>query len=269
MDFQDYLTLDDLSEQSKKTYMYGYNKLTSLLNKRVEISNDKTIISAITSLSIPLNSKKVMLISAIKAFNYDEKSTTRLSKYLEKLNNEIAVYTESTLKNLILPSLKELQHHNKQQFKNEDWTGFIITYLLLHFNFRNKDINLIITKNKSDVLDKTKNWIFIRATYIMIYINDYKTASAYGEKTFKLKSLKILHALNEYLDNSSSKPLIPNVGSNLGNFIMRHTYKNVGEAIYYKVIVSELASRGKMKELQKTGLSRGTNMETIVSSYLS
>ena len=104
----------------------------------------------------------------------------------------------------------------------------------------------------------------------MIYINDYKTASAYGEKVFKLKSLKVLKALNEFLDNAISKPLIPlNINTNLGNYIMTHTYQHLGEAIYYKVIASGLASQGKLKELQKTGLSRGTNMETIVSSYLS
>ena len=270
MEFEECLKLENLSEQSIKTYMYGFNRLSKLLKNSIYLTNPKIIITTINDLTIPLNSKKLLLVSAIKVFNVYELSTTLLIKYLDKLKLEITIDTDAKLHALVLPSLNDIVQHSKQQFKNGNWVSFIITYLLINYNFRNKDLLITITKNKNDIDDKNKNWIYITSTYIRIYINDYKTASIYGTKSIVLKSVKIITALNEFLDNELSKTLIPlDIGTNLGKFVMSHAYNNIGETIYFKIIVKSLATQGKVKKLATAGKYRGTNLDTIVSSYLS
>ena len=269
MDFEAILQLESISDESKKTYMYGYKKLSTLLKKPVETATEKKIVKTLTELEIPLNTKKVMLVSALKSFNFFDRKTIVLIAFLEVLKEKIAVETQAKLEALVLPTLKDLTDHHKVQYKNEDWVGFIITYLLLNYKFRNKDLQINITKDKKDTKDKTRNHIFITCTYIRIYINVYKTADTYGAKNIVLKSVKVVHALNQFIGNEVRKPLIQDdIGSNLGRFVMSHTYHKIGEAAYFKTYVSEMSKSGRVKEIAKAGLTRGTDMDTIVNSYL-
>ena len=48
----------------------------------------------------------------------------------------------------------------------------------------------------------------------------------------------------------------------------RHTFDGVGEAIYFKTIVLDYAKNNKIKQLQTLSKNRGTDLSTIVDTYL-
>ena len=268
MDFSEYLNNQKLTDATIKTYVYGYEKLYLLVGKEPHKATENRIITVITKNESSLNTKKIMLVSAIKAFNQYEMSTTKLSKYMELLKEQIGKQTEAKLKELVLPSLSELKQHNKEQKMNNDYVGFIITELLLKYNFRNKDMVMLITTNKDDV-NTTDNFIYVANTYIRITINSYKTSSTYGQKKIIRKTPLFIKQLKLFLDGEESRMLIPpDIGSNLSNFVMKHTYKGFGEAIYFKVICKNFASKGQVKKLQQAGKYRGTSLEEIVQTYL-
>ena len=268
MEFSEYLKSQQLTDATIKTYVYGFDKLYIMLGKEPHKVTETRIITVITKADSSLNTKKIMLVSAIKVFNQYEMPTTKLAKYMEDLKILIAKQTDAKLKELVLPSLSELKQHNKNQRLTNDYTGFIITELLLRYCLRNKDMVMLITTNKDDI-NGIDNFIYVANTYIRITINSYKTSGTYGPKLIICKLQSFVSVVKLFLDGAESRMLIPyDIGTNLSNFVMKHTYNKLSESIYFKVIAKSLASAGKVKQLKQAGIYRGTSLEEIISTYL-
>ena len=119
-------------------------------------------------------------------------------------------------------------------------------------------------------LDNEGNFIYLAPSYARVLINDYKTVKTYGGKSFNIKSTKFYKACFEFLDgDTDGKYLIDEEkASNLSHIVKRHTFDGVGEAIYFKTIVLDHAKNNKIKQLQTLSKNRGTDLSTIVDTYL-
>ena len=269
-EFENYLiSSSNLTENSRKTYMTTYRKLQDLLNNDVHQASERAILLAIKKASDKPNTQKLYLTTAIKVFDLYDKKTTRLRTNFDRLIREIKQYTDSKLKEIELPALSALKSHSNNSYKAKDWKTFIITYLLLNYQLRNQDLRLFVTMDNND-LDNEGNFIYLAPSYVRVLINDYKTVKTYGGKKFNIKSTKFWRACVEFLDgDTNGKYLIDEEkASNLSHIVKRHTFDGVGEAIYFKTIVLDHAKNNKIKQLQTLSKNRGTDLSTIVDTYL-
>lgn len=164
-------------------------------------------------------------------------------------------------------SYDELMEKFKQLPLNKK---YIINYLLINYGFRNSNLNLKLVKELPE--EKTENYIVIQPRYILLDMNDYKTKKTYGNKQFKdtnkdfrtaIKSLKLDE--NQYIiGNKKNDKLKP---SYVNTVIKKNTIDQLGEQSINKVIVKEYIDRKDFAKLKQLSFSRGTNLNTLLTSY--
>ena len=147
--------------------------------------------------------------------------------------------------------------------KNKDnkIVEYIVNYLIIFFNTRNKDLDLKIVNKKSDI-NSTDNFLYInKKTKIITFIrNDYKTAKTYGKKENQIDNKDFYNKVNDI----NLGKLINVAPSSLNKTIQRMTLDNIGTGGYMKII----SSAAKPKEIKKISLNRGTSVDVVLSEYV-
>ena len=164
-------------------------------------------------------------------------------------------------------------------YKKNEWTDYIINYLLINFQVRNQDLNFEIVIRKKDANDPNKNYMWLqqskaRASYIR---NVYKTATIIapdgkdhgkGQKMNVIENPQFIFALRRVLGCQKSKldcgTFIPNEAS-IHYYLQKATYKQLGEGNYFKIIVNHF--RNDVDKLKEMAYNRGTDLKTILNSY--
>jgi hypothetical protein len=178
-----------------------------------------------------------------------------------------------------LPSYDELINFIDSLLKDQKYTQYVINYLLLHCQVRNADLNFDFVQYKRDTKNESKNYLWFSAkTKTAHYIrNVYKTAkivkpdgsiTGYGQKIIKIKDpqfIKVMKILVNY-EKKENKPIVffPNLET-LAYHIKKMTYKNLGETMYFKIVVNKFRSDPNM--LKQISDNRGTDIKTILESY--
>lgn len=266
-----------ITEQTKKNYTRIYNKLIDNLDDNIQDTSEKELIELVLELS--KNNPSVALtyinipIMIKKHFNKD---VEKLVKKQVELNKSRVEHTKGLIetKKEELPSYDVLNNHLKSLLKNKDYQNYIINYILINYGTRNKDLDLFITERKNvKNIDDGRNYIFIKNTECEIVIGNYKTIQNYGVKRFVVKSKHFRDAclslgLNTYLlynDGDKSKPINE---TSLGTYIKRRLYNNLTESDYFKILIKNAQTKkNPLNEIQKLSLSRGTDINTIISHY--
>ena len=188
--------------------------------------------------------------------HYKGKSTETIRDFLRLTNNEASLLQQKKNEKLKsnLPDIDFKQLLNTY-YRNKDYKSFVILFLLLNYNTRNKDLVLRVVNNESDLNDD-ENFLFIREKDIVYIRNDYKTNDTYGMKQDIIKSKKVFNAVQE-LDN-----LLEN-NDNLDRQVKKVT-GGINQSTLFKMLV---AQNNNLKSIAKASKNRGTNMDTIASSY--
>ena len=188
--------------------------------------------------------------------HYRGKSTDIIREFLRKTNSEASLLQQK--KNDVLretlPSVDFKQMLNTY-YRNKDYKSFVILYLLLNYNTRNKDLVLRVVKDEDDINQK-ENFIFIRDKDVVYIRNDYKTKDKYGTKRYIIKAKKFFTAVQE-LDSL----LIDN--GNLDRQVKAVTH-GINQSTMFKILITQ---NNNLKSISKASRNRGTNMETIAKSY--
>ena len=136
------------------------------------------------------------------------------------------------------------------------------------------DLDVIITDDKKIVND-IDNFLLITKKYISFIVNKYKTRDTYGAKKFKLETKPVITAVKKLYDerdtdtvcylliNPDTKQLV----KDKNKFILNRTYKKLGEGLYFKIVVSDYISQGKISSAKLLGKTRGTDINTIIEDY--
>jgi len=66
-------------------------------------------------------------------------------------------------------------------YRDKQYKKFVILYLLINYNTRNKDLVARVVKDETDLNDD-ENFLLIRDKDVVYIRNDYKTKSRYGGK---------------------------------------------------------------------------------------
>jgi len=200
--------------------------------------------------------RKIISSTISKYRHYKGKTTETIRDFLRQANAEASLLQRQKNDKLKsnLPDIDFKQMLSKY-YRDKDYKNFVILYLLLNYNTRNKDLVARVTKDESDINQK-ENFLCIREKDIVYIRNDYKTNDTYGMKQDIIKSKKVFNAVQE-LDN-----LLEN-NDNLDRQVKKVT-GGINQSTLFKMLV---AQNNNLKSIAKASKNRGTNMDTIASSY--
>ena len=274
MEFEDFTKKNGhLSKASIATYNSQYKKLRLNLPKDQDIAeySEKELLKYIKTISKP-NSQQSMINIAILVLKMKEKSVDKLLQEREK--NKLKIQELVKIKNIYLgetlPKYEELVNHTQSLYDDGKWTDFIINYLLLNFQVRNKDLLFDIVLKKKDMTDENKNYIWYnKAKSSVHYVrNNYKTASTYGKKINIITDISFVVAIKGVIAHQKFKEtngvFIPNE-SQLGYYICRASYNKICEGNFVKIIINHF--RNDIDKLKEISENRGTSVSTLLSNY--
>jgi len=264
-------TLGEKSEYTKKTYRIQYNKLRKILGVNIADVSQKKLIEIISQQSNP-NQQQSSINIAVLVRRLNKLPTKELEAKREANKKEVVKQVKKVNENLVLPTLNDLEEYTEYLYANNQWTDYIINYLLLEYQVRNKDLNFTITTRKKDMTDKNKNyiWLDVKQKKALYVRRDYKTEKTYGEKQHLITDKEFIVALKRVLacqkHNEDCGVFIPNENQ-VGYYIMRATYKGIGEGAYLKILINAHKNGGNIQKLKEISDNRGTDLNTLLSNY--
>ena len=270
-------SIEAKSDATKKQYRIQYNKLFKLLEKPIGESSEKKIIGMLDEITNKNNSQALLNI-ALLVRRLHGLSTTQLEKKREIDKKKIftAIREKNVELKQNLPDYKELVEYMNFLFDNNEWTDYIINYLLINFQVRNQDLDFDIVTRKKDANNENKNYMWLQPKKITYIRNVYKTAkintpngnTGYGKKTNVITNPKMILALKRVLgcqkSNLECGTFIPNKSS-IAYHLQKATYKQLGETLYFKIIVNHF--RNDLDKIKEISENRGSDIKTILSFY--
>ncbi len=202
------------------------------------------------------SSQKSITSTLSKYRHYKGKTTETIRDFLRLTNNEASLLQQK--KNEKLKSNLPDIDFNKLlngYYRDKDYKSFVILYLLLNYNTRNRDLVARVVNNESD-LNPNENFIFIRDKDVVYIRNDYKTKDKYGTKRYIIKAKKFFTAVQDV------KSLLLDDG-NLDRQVKKVT-NGINQSTLFKMLITQ---NNNLKSIAKASKNRGTNMDTIASSY--
>jgi len=258
-------SIDGKSKATIKSYTTQYRKLKKALDKDISESSQKSIID-VAQQEEKANSKQALINIGILVRRLYKLNVDTLIKERDSTKDEITSQVKEKNAEIKddLPSLSDLEEYTDYLYENKKWFEYIINYLLINYQTRNKDLDFTIVGLKRDTKDKDKNFMWLergRATFIR---NNYKTSNTYGTKTDVISDEKFLTAMKRMKTKIGTNSFIPNP-DDPSYYVKKSTYKQIGEGAYFKVLVN--TNRGDLQKLKSMGNSRGTALDTIATNY--
>ena len=259
-------SIDGKSKATIKSYTTQYRKLKKALgDKDISESSQKTIID-VAQQEEKANSKQALINIGILVRRLYKLNVETLEKERESTKNEIVGQVKEKNAEIKddLPSLDELEEYTDYLYENKKWFEYIINYLLINYQTRNKDLDFTIVSLKRDTKDKDKNFMWLERGRVTFIRNNYKTSNTYGTKTDVISDEKFLTAMKRMKTKIGTNSFIPNP-DDPSYYVKKSTYKQIGEGAYFKVLVN--TNRGDLQKLKSMGESRGTALDTIATNY--
>lgn len=264
----------DKSDATKKQYRIQYNKLYKLTNKPIAETSEKKLMEIIDGIS-GNNNKQALLNIAILVRRMEKYSTTKLEDLQQRLKGEIN--KDIKIKNVelkeTLPKYQELVDYTDYLWDKNEWTDYIINYLLLNYQVRNQDLDFDIVKRKKDANDPEKNYMWLQPKKVSYIRNRYKTAQRDGKelggkKINVIDDPKFIVAMRRVLGcqkyDLECGTFIPNKNA-IAYHLQKATYKGIGEGKTFKVIVNHF--RDDIDKLKEIANNRGTDIKTVLDFY--
>lgn len=274
MELQDFVeTKSNVSFVSMRNYKSQYSKLFKLLGGNMPIASfsQKQIIKTVKTLSNP-NGQQALLNIAIQVLRMSGNEPTELTELRD--NNKVKIKDLTKLKNVelaaTLPSYNDLLAHIDSLFNSNNWTDYVINYLLVNFQVRNKDLLFDIVLKKKDMVDTTKNYIWWnRSLKKIVYVrNNYKTVDTYGVKENTITDPNFILAIKRIVAHQKANELsgvfIPNE-SQLGYYICKASFNKICEGKTVKIVINHF--RNNIDKLKEISNNRGTSVDTLLSNY--
>ena len=273
------LTFANKSKITQNAYNSTYKKLRDLLGDVdiASVSQQKVIDLANTLTN--RNSQQALINIAYLIRKYEGLAIQELESFRKKNQTllKTKVYESNSKFIDSLPPYASLVDYVDGLREDKKYIIYVINYLLLYCNVRNADLVFDFVMLKKDTKDTSKNYLwFSSRTKTVHYIrNVYKTAkivkpdgttTGYGQKIIKITDPKFIAVIKLLANVHKKTPLLflPNT-ENLGYYVRKLTYNNLGETMYFKIVVNHYRKDPNM--LKQISYNRGTDINTILESY--
>ena len=277
----DELYTDDykkLSQKTQEAYERHHNRLMTITSGKTVLyfkDNITDLISLLKNQDIPPSSKNSILNVISLILKTKQKPIQSITDYRDELDKQYYINKKESNKLLkeTLPTLAELNNFTEGLYSKKMYREYVINYLMIKFGVRNMDVDVEIVSDKSKVND-IDNFLLITKKYISFIVNRYKTRDTYGNKKMKIEVKPFISAVKHLYDeceddvcylliNPDTKQLV----KDKNKFILNRTHKKLGEGLYFKIVVSNYISQGKISSAKLLGKTRGTDINTIIEDY--
>jgi hypothetical protein len=270
-----------LNERTKVNYVNCYKRIMTLTNNKEVISlTENKLIKLIQNAvnltdhkklnqPLPVSMKQSLLNVIIVIREIYDKSIDELKAYRDMskgdLMEEIMAKNEELKESL--PTPKELETYTDDLFTKGKHVKYVINYLLINYNVRNMDLNLLITRN-GRLKKENENFLIIRANSLLYVRYNFKTAEKYICRTNEIRSVKMHEAVSSILGAEETKPLLTKLNgerltdANLNLYISRATYKQLGQSKYFKTMLQRPNAN-----VEQMSVNRGSSLNTILEYY--
>ena len=252
--FLTYMNLQGLSEKTIAEHSRGLCKFSKIGGDLKWSENE--IIDFIKENYNEGSERKIISSTISKYRHYKGKPNDIVRDFLRQANAEASLLQRQKNDKLkeTLPSV-DFNKLLNGYYRDKQYKNFVILYLLMNYNTRNKDLVVKVVNDESDI-NPNENFLFIRDKDVIYIRNDYKTKNRYGSKRDVIKSKKLFNAVKE-VDS------LLEYNNNLDRQVKKVT-NGINQSTMFKMLV---ASNNNLKGIQKASKNRGTNMETIAKSY--
>ena len=252
--FSIYMRLQGLSE--KTINEHGRN-LFKFKNLGGNLKADENEIIQFIKENYREGSPQKMISTTLSKFrHYRGKPVDAIREFLRKANADSRLLQQK--KNDVLKETLPTIDFKKMlngYYRDKQNKNFVILYLLMNYNTRNKDLVVKVVNDETNLNDD-ENFLFIREKDVVYIRNDYKTKERYGTKRNIIKAKKFFNAVQEV-----DSLLIDN--NNLDRQVKKVT-GGLNQSTLFKMLITK---NNNLKSIAKASKARGTNMETIATSY--
>ena len=273
-------TFANKSKVTNNVYNSNYKKLREMLDDVdiASVSQQKVIELAET---ITNRNSQQSLINIAYLIRKNEGMAINELETFRKKNQSIIkdkIYESNTSLIDSLPSYNNIVDFTNDLLKNEKYVHYVINYLLINCQVRNADLIFDFVLFKRDTKDTSKNYLWYSsksktAHYIR---NVYKTAkivkpdgttTGYGQKIIKITDPNFIKVMKIFVNyqKKEQKPVVFFPNSDVGYYVRKMTYNNLGETAYFKIVVNHFRNDANM--LKQISYNRGTDINTILESY--
>lgn len=282
-------SVENKSVATKKQYKTQYNKLFKLTGKPIAETSEKKIIEILDNIDNK-NAEQALLNIALLVRKLNNLSVTQLENLREKNKQSLnkSIKEKNVKLKETLPSYDDLIEYMNYLYDKDEYTDYIINYLLINFQVRNQDLDFKIITRKKDATDLTKNYMWLQPNKLTYIRNVYKTAkyiapdgtdSGYGQKINIITEPKMITAFkkvsncqkNNDKNDTFSTRSVDNCGTFIPNksaiayYLQKSTYKQLGEGKYAKIVINHF--RNDIDKLKEISDNRGTSLTEILKSY--
>ena len=275
-----------LAKNTIKTYKQAYKKLVDILatNNVADLDN-KEIIDLIDEQE---NYGTInLLLTIVLMIKYDnDKEIDDIKKHRDLIRMEMrdSRWKKKEEKLDTLPPIKSLTKYLNRLYSNNEYQSYIINYLLINYNVRNLDLDLIVTDDMKEYHNLGKkgdeNVLFVgKNNAVYYYRNNYKTVKTYGPKAIRLSSVKLAKSIKGYMAQqqaiTSGDIYLLSLQNgdrsgrdSLSHYITKFTMDGLTESDIMKIIVTgKVKTIDDVRRLEKISFNRGTAPQTIIEEY--
>ena len=267
-EFTEFLEDSGRSYATKKSYRTSYRKLRDILGKNVSDTAQDTTAKAIMASTDNINSAQALINIAILVREQMRKMPVNELVEQRTINKgDVAENLKQANMFTELPSLEEFDLFLEDLWQKSKFRDYIVNYLIRHHYVRNMDLIFDIVETKSQTLeDETQNYLWLdRKKQVVHYIrNNYKTFRTYGQKVIKIDNERFLTAVKKCHRQMYCFPITED-SDKIGYYIQKMSFRELGESACLKIIINHY--RDDITRIKEISQSRGTNLETLLTSY--
>jgi len=262
-DFAEYLEKEGLKATTINNHIRNLSKYKNV--DMFDLSIEDTNVMLTLKEAELNNSQKLTLANTMsKYLQYLNKPNTNLIEYIKTINNELKKkYAERNKNKKYEYSKKDILKEINKFYKDSNFKGYVIGYLVYYFNTRNADLNILIVKNKKQAKNEKENYLILRKNSVIYVRNDYKTAGTYGSKQHEIRGKKFIDSIKKILGDAESAKLFDSF-SNSTHMIKQMLPFGLKTSDIVKIV---LAEDNSLHQASKISKKRGTALDTLESSY--
>ena len=261
--FIDHLKNLGLVKKTIDTHFRNYNRFISLNDNP---SQDDIINYVLNDDSISMAQKLIRLSSGSKYLKYknmdNDKVLTNIRNINEKLNK---TYTDRNKKKEYKYNREDILNEMERFYNTGNKRAYLMTYLVVNFNTRNKDLDVTIARHRKFCKDKLENYLVLRKNDVVYIRNNYKTCKTYGKKEHIIRDKKILECVKYFMrDLEINKRKLFDNFYNSTTIIKRYTPFGLRTTDIVKIILN---CNNSLSSAVKISKNRGTTLNVLNQNY--
>ena len=270
--FTDMIKAKDLSVATAKSYKASYRKVRNLFDKPIRDCAEDTAVKAILASEENINSQQALInVCVLTRLLEPAMPIDVFHEQRDTNKKDVREHLQQANSFKVLPSLEEFDAFIENLWQKGLYREYIINYLIRYHYVRNLDCIFDIVATKQETLaDKTKNYLWMNKRNLsVVYIrNNYKTFKTYGQKSVEIKNERFIKSVKVCFKQMYAFPITEDpalIGYHINRMTMPYGGARLGESNCLKIIINHY--RSNYQKIEEISRSRGTNTQTLMTSY--